>query len=277
MSFFNFETSLQNARPIRLYQFQRGPMRWGFTNADRNITFQSIIFRSIEGGITDDGIRQSGETSADTLTITVPSEIDVAQMYRALAPAQTVTVTVFDQHFGDTDTSTAGYLVAWVGQIIGVKFTSQVSADIQCQTLAASMERTGLRLTWSRGCSHTLYDQHCRASRTEHRFDSVVSSLNGSSIGVPAAAGKPDKYFAGGYVEWTGQYGLEQRGIEAHMGDQLFIFGGTFGLANGQAVAIYAGCDRTFSTCGTTFNNTDNYGGCPHMPGKSPFDGSPIF
>lgn len=277
MSFAVYETSLQNARPVRLYQFQRGPLRWGYTSADRDITFNSILFRSLPGGISDDGIRQSGETSADTLTVTLPSDTDVAQMYRALAPQQRVTLTVFDRHFDDADTSSTGYLVAWSGQVIGVKFPSRIAADIQCQTLAAQLERTGLRLTWSRTCSKTLYDKNCKASSELNRFESVVSSLNGVAIAVPAAAAKPSGWFAGGYVQWVNEFGTEQRGIESHAGDQLALFGGTYGLAAGQAVSIFSGCDHLFNTCGTKFNNAVNYGGCPHMPGKSPFDGTKVF
>ena len=272
MSFANLEASIQDGRPVRLYQFQRGPLRFGYTNADRNISFNSLIFRAIEGGISDDGIRQTGDATADILTLTTPASLDIAQMYRVLAPAQTVTVTVYDLHYGDD-----GFLVVWMGQIAGVKFTSQISADIQCQTLAATLERSGLRLTWSRSCPHTLYDQNCKAQRLLHRVDGVISSLDHVSIQVPAATGFADKYFSGGYVEWTSAYGLEQRGIETHSGTQLTLFGSTFGLSNGQAITLYPGCDRTFSTCGTKFNNIQNYGGCPHMPGKSPFDGTPVF
>ena len=271
MSFAGLETSLQDGRPIRLYQFQRGPLRFGYTNADRNVSFNSLVFRAVEGGISDDGIRQTGDATADVLTLTVPASLDVAQMYRVLAPAQTVTVIIYDLHYGDN-----GYLIVWMGQIAGVKF-SQVSADIQCQTLAATLERSGLRLTWSRSCPHALYDQNCRVQRINHRVDGIISSLNNTNIEVPAALGFTDKYFSGGYVEWISPYGLEQRGIELHSGTTLTLFGSTFGLSNGQAIAIYPGCDRLFTTCQNKFNNHENYGGCPHMPGKSPFDGTPVF
>lgn len=272
MSFSEFETSLQNGRPVRLYRFQRGALRWGYTNADRNIVHQTITFRAIEGGISDDGIRQTDDAQSDMLTLTVPATLDVAQMYRVIAPGQTVQVTIFDLHYGDD-----GFLVVWVGSIAGVKFKNQTIANIQCQNLSASLERTGLRKVWSRNCPHQLYDQSCRAQRTNFRFDGLISHLNAVSVGIAVAASKPSNYFAGGYIEWTSQYGLEQRGIENHIGDLLTIYGGTFGLANGQNLAIYAGCDRLFSTCQSKFNNTINYGGAPHMPGKSPFDGSAVF
>lgn len=272
MSFSEYETSLQNGRPIRLYQFQRGPIKWGYTNADRNITHQSIVFRAIEGGISDDGIRQTEDSTADLLTLTVPSSLDVAQMFRTVAPGQTVSVTIFDLHFGDN-----GYLVVWMGLISGVRFKNEISAEIQCQTLAASLERTGLRKTWSRNCTHQLYDDSCLVQRNSYRLNGIIDRMDAISIGFANAASQPDGYYSGGYIEWTSQYGLEQRGIERHVGDLLNIYNGTFGLSLGQEISIYAGCDRLFTTCQSRFNNSINYGGSPHMPGKSPFDGTPVF
>lgn len=272
MSYSEFETSLQNGQPIRLYQFQRGPMKWGYTSANQNITHQSIVFRTIEGGIIDDGIRQTEDTQADTLRLTVAANTDVAQMFRVIAPAQTVSVTIFDLHYGDT-----GFLVVWVGQIVGVRFVDNIKAEIQCQTIATTLERTGLRKTWSRQCPHTLYDNACQVKRNDFKTTGIIDRIDGVSIGFAPAMAKKDGYYAGGYVEWTSQYGLEQRGIEAHQADLLSLFGGTFGLSNGQEIAVYAGCDRTLKTCDETFNNVVNNGGAPHMPGKSPFDGTPVF
>lgn len=272
MSFAQYETSLESSRPIRLYQFQRGPIKWGYTDADRNITHQSITFRVMEGGISDDGIRQSEDAQADTLRLTVPQSLDVAQMYRVIAPSQTVYLTIFDLHYGDN-----GYLVSWMGQIVGVRFLESMTAEIQCQTLATTLERTGLRKTWSRQCPHTLYDNDCRVQRNDFKMTGMIDRLDSVSIGFAPAAGRPNKYYAGGYVQWTSQYGLEQRGIEAHTSDLLTLFGGTFGLANGQEIDVFAGCDRTINTCDETFNNVPNYGGAPYMPGKSPFDGTPVF
>ncbi len=272
MSFSEYETSLQTGQPVRLYQFQRGALKWGYTSADRNISHLSITFKSIEGGITDDGIRQTGDTQADTLNLTVPAALDIAQMYRVIAPSQTVTVTIFDLHYGDD-----GYLVVWMGQVAGVRFKDQYTAQIQCQTLASTLERTGLRKTWSRSCPHTLYDNDCKAQRSLYKVEGLIDRIDGASIGFANATAHDDGYYAGGYVEWTSQYGLEQRGIESHQGDLLTLYGGTFGLVNGQSIAVYAGCDRTINTCKTRFYNFINYGGCPYMPGKSPFDGTPVF
>ena len=208
----------------------------------------------------------------DMLTLTVPQSIDVAQTYRVVAPGQTIFVTVFDLHYGDD-----GFLVAWMGFIVGVRFKDQISASIQCKNLSASLERTGLRKTWGRLCQHQLYSDACKVQRNSFKVVATIDRIDGVSIGFALVAALVNGYYAGGYVEWTSQYGLEQRGIESHEGDLLIIYGGTAGLSLGQEVAVFAGCDRSFATCKSKFNNTINYGGSPHMPGKSPFDGMPVF
>lgn len=272
MSFASYETSLQNGRPIRLYQFQRGPLKWGYTSADRDITHQSVNFRSLSGGISDDGIRQTENATSDLLTLTMSSELEIPKMFRIVAPSQTVNVTIFDLHYGDD-----GYLVVWMGLIVGVKFTGDYTASVQCQTLSASLEQTGLRKTWTKVCPHQLYNTACGVARNSFRIDGQINSIDGVSINFPAAASKADDWYSGGYVEWTSQYGSEQRGIELHQGSVLSLYGGTSGLATGQTIAIYAGCDRLFATCQNKFNNALNYGGAPHLPGKSPFDGTQVF
>jgi hypothetical protein len=42
-------------------------------------------------------------------------------------------------------------------------------------------------------------------------------------------------------------------------------------------VAAYPGCPRTIAVCDARFANHLRYGGVPHLPGKSPFDGDPVF
>jgi hypothetical protein len=55
------------------------------------------------------------------------------------------------------------------------------------------------------------------------------------------------------------------------------MFGLADGLYYGLAVNAYPGCNRTTTECVDKFDNLDNYGGVPDLPGKSPFDGDPVF
>lgn len=149
-----------------------------FTNADRNVSHLAITFKSINGGISDDGIRQTEDAQADTLNLTVPANLDIAQMYRVIAPSQTVTVTIFDLHYGDD-----GYLVVWMGQVaecalrinIQHKFTSDIGFNIRAHRA---------KKTWSRNCPHTLYDNDCQVQRSVYKVEGLIDRLDGASIAL---------------------------------------------------------------------------------------------
>lgn len=40
-------------------------------------------------------------------------------------------------------------------------------------------------------------------------------------------------------------------------------------LAGGDVVEVTVGCDKSFTTCRDRFGNSDNFRGCPHMPGNT--------
>lgn len=273
MSYLDIEQSIQSGRPVRLYLFERAAIwKRAYTNADRAIVFQGISYEA--EAIDDDGIRLTGETSADTLKISCPADLSPAQLYRAVPPADEVWLTIRDYHFGEPDAAASG-VVAWVGTISKVSWTSSARAEISCDSLSASMRVGGLRLTYERTCPHTIYDTACGVDRHLHQVDAVITSMDGASVNYSAGAAGP---FSGGFIAWTTSGGLvERRYIMSESGSVLTLLGGTAGLRLGQQITIYPGCDQSQATCAGRFNNIENNGAFRHMPGKSPFDGDPVF
>lgn len=273
MSFTARELSLYNGMPLRLYLFERGAMhRWAYTSADREILWQGNRYAA--KAITDDGIRMTGQASADTLKITGPADLAPAALYRAAPPGDEVFLTIRDYHYGEADVP-ASAQVAWIGSISAVRWPQRDRCEIVCDSLSASMQRTGLRLTYERSCPHTLYDTACGVNRDLYKTTATITALDGARITCALADGS---IYAGGYVEWDTAGGArDRRGIEAATGGVLTLLGGTFGLRLGQAITLYQGCDQSSATCSGRFGNMDNYGGYRHMPGKSPFDGTPVF
>lgn len=265
------ERSRADGKPIRLYEFGRGAMRWLYCSADRDIVHGGRIYAA--RAVSDDGIRQAGELSADALVVTAPWDIDVVRQFRGMPPSVEISLTVRDMHYGETDAA-----VVWVGSIAGVKWPAPNKCEISCQPLAASFERSGLTRTWERNCPYTLFDTDCTVDRNQYKTAITVQSLTGAAIQAGALAAQPDGYFSGGFVEWDiGDGEVERRGIESHAGSTAALLGGTDGLVIGQALTAYPGCGRTIAICQDKFGNAVNYGGIPHLPGKSPFDGTPIF
>lgn len=271
MTFDAREKSLAGGQPLRLYEFQRGLIRFRYTNADRAIEFETQTFDPVAIG--DDGIRQTGEPNADALTVNCPHDLPVATLFRGAPPADEVAVIIRDLHFGEAEAH-----IAFIGSIDGVRFPSPGRADISCQSLAASMRRPGLRLTYERGCPLSLYDHNCRVNRDLFAVPATILSMTGLTITAAAFAAFADDYFPGGYIEWSiGSGETDRRGVENQATDTLTLLGGTDGLAAGMSVTAYPGCPRTAVICDSRFNNILNYGGFPHLPGKSPFDGDPVF
>lgn len=271
MTFNSRENSIADGAPVRLYEFSRGLLVWRYTTADRDVTQSNRSYSAV--AISDNGIRQTGQTRADALEITAPHSLPVAQLYRGVSPSADISLTVRDMHYGDDEA-----VVSWVGTISGVAWPAADRCKIHCQSLAASFGQPGLRMTWDRSCPHSLYDRNCRVNAADYAVAGVIDAMDGAQVTASAFAALDDGYFNEGYVEWTiGSEEVERRGIEQHTGGVLVLLGGTSGLTVGDAITAYPGCPRTIQACNDKFANTANYGGAPHQPGRSPFDGNPVF
>lgn len=271
MSFDSHEISIADGKPVRLYLFERGTLKWGHTSADRNIVYEGVTYRA--GGVSDDGIRQSGETSADAFTVKGPASMEVAQLYRTLPPSAQVFLTVFDLHHQEL----LGRM-RWTGSIQAVGWPEPDRCEIVCQSWEAALEETGLRQTYARGCPHSLYDHRCGVNKAAFKVTAILSAVTAVTVSAAVFDGFADGYFTGGFLEFElGGGEVERRGIETHVGAVLGLLDLAVDLAVGMTVSVYPGCNRTIAVCNSKFGNKDNYGGQPHLPGKSPFSGDPVF
>src|SRR5688572_33145610 len=132
MSFEQFERSTAAGNPRRLYEFVRGAKRWRYTGGDRAIALDTQIYDAV--AISDDGIRQSGHTASDMLTITAPGDFEVARLYRGLPPSGEIAVVIRDIHETDDDAP-----VVWIGRIAGVNRPKLESTEVRCQSLDAAL------------------------------------------------------------------------------------------------------------------------------------------
>lgn len=270
MTFELIEQAVDLGKPVKLYKFTRSTLQWAYCSADRDITYLGIKYKALVGGISDNGTRTSGQATADAFEITAPASVEVAQLYRGIGPSDAVEITVYEMHFGDTDA-----IIGYMGKISGVKFPQRDRCQIICNT--DSLEQTGLRFTWGRGCGYTWGDHNCGVNRELYKLNTTIQSMDGLIISSADFSAFASGWFAGGEIEWPVAPGVyDRRGIVSHTGSTIELLGGTNGLSAGQAIAAFPSCSRNWDTC-TEFANTDNYGGQRDQPGKSPFNGEPIF
>lgn len=268
MSYQDKINSAADAQPINLYQFNLGDNEkiWRFCDADQDIEIngEKWVAQAISDG---------GRNTGQNVTVIMPSNNPVAQLYRGIAPSQTVKLMIMRLHWQEAEIR-----VVWVGTIIEAKRPDVHKTELVSAGLSKTMESAGLRLTWSRNCPYTLYDVDCKVNPRNFVVAGLtIKALNGATITVDAPDNLPQGWFNAGFIEWTNDGVREVRAVTVHQNNQLTLMGGTQKLAVGTVIKVYPGCDGRASTCLKKFNNMLNFGGIPHMPNKSPYDGTRIF
>lgn len=272
MSFNLFEIIGFGGRPICLYEFVWGNDTYRYTSADRDITYGGHGWTAIS--ITDNGFVQG--VSDQEFVVELPRSNEIVQLFRLTPPSLPIALTCRRFHFDDPDQEAAVY---WVGTVANVRAKDSISAEILGNPISATVRRTGLRLCWERSCPHSLYDEACRVDKAAFKTNTTITDLTGTTITVASLGAFGSNRYAGGFVEWiaTANGTVDRRAIESVTGSTLSLLGTTDRLVVGQAVSLFLGCDLSPTTCQSIFNNLPNHGGFAMLPGKSPFDGNPVF
>lgn len=278
MAFNTLEISNQAGHPIALYEFRYGNTYWRYCTADEDQTIgldendEPAVW--LAQAILDEGVTQGGSDQND-LTIRTQANNPVAALFRNTQVSGKVWLSVRRWHIGDAETETP---LLWSGTIVNANPTDRATVQMSGRALGGSYDRQGLRLAWSRMCPHVLYSEFgCRVDKSLHAYPHVIDTLDGLSFTVETYVAPAEGSFTGGFLETTRADGSFQRyAIEFQSGNDFRLFGSTIGLEVGSAITVYPGCPRNTTGC-IAFDNLPNYGGFPHLPGKSPFDGSPVF
>lgn len=281
-SFDELEASNQDGKPIELYEFSQGspPQRgWYYNSSDR-----PLFFDNGDGGggfphvylplpIKTNGITLAGGSPQDEVEIVLPVDADVSALYNAVAPSVRVDVRLRRTHWDNIFEAP----LYWIGFVTARTISNVGEATLQCNTLIAGLAQAGLRLGYTRQCPYALYDINtCKA--VKNPVTCVITALTGNSFEAAALSGFADHALDGGFVEWVIVGSLkETRAIASNVGGAATILGSTYGMEIGMTVDVLIGCGHDRASCNTDHDNLPNYGGFAHMPGKSPFDGTPVF
>lgn len=273
MTYNLIETSMQDARPIELYEYRRGTQFWRYTSADQNITFDAANYQAVPA-MRRSTIEASTEQARNALKVDAPRDWDVAELYRVYPPSEPITLTVREFHDGDAEA-----VVVWVGRITSAEWRgSQV--EVIHEPVSSSLKRPGLRRLYQRQCPHVLYGTACALSEEASAVVSTVQTISadGLELSMSGTSGFDSNYFAGGVARLSIGSGQFERRMITISGSGLIVLGKPFGaLAVGQQLRLLPGCDHTLATCNTKFGNVANYGGFPFIPQKNPFGGDPIY
>lgn len=268
MTYDASEQSVQGGAPVELYQFARNAKIWRFTSAEADIVDSSETWESAP--ITRTAVETTTEQARNALTLTVPRDFEIADLFRISPPTDVIALTVYRYHRGEED----DVAVIWMGRVLNVSFEG-ARATITCEPVSASIKRQGLRRLYQKQCPHVLYGPGCTVDKEAHKIDTVITDASGVTVTVAALLSKP---YAGGWIQYEDADGnFERRFIRSFSGLVLTLNYPFNGLDSATAVTVYPGCDHTMETCDSVYANILNYGGQPFQPEKNPFDGTPIY
>lgn len=278
---------------IFLYEFSLGDKVWRYTSNSVDVIDENGLLWEASS-ISDDGIKQTGEAVTDAVTITCDVDLVPARLFMYAPPTRVMEVSISRADFGakpetvgftGSDTapppatvSVSNTRAIYIGDVSQCSFPDPGKAVLTCQTLSVSMQREGLRMPWQRQCPHAVYDTStCRLDKSAWGIPTNVVSISGNVVYVDTAGPNPNGYLNGGYLEFEHPVkGAESLAIESQDATALTIFGSAVELWEGVGVTLYPGCNQTPQRC-QFFGNYLNYGGVPSLPGKSPYDGDPVF
>ncbi len=250
--------------PVELYRFTLGGAIWGFAaTCDESYVFDGTTF--LPEYIVRTPLHYSSDFARDVLTVTMPADNEIAQIFFAGTPEYQMKLSVLrgGWHSG-------GFSQIWSGTVNGAAFTfsaDSYSCDLTCETLAARMERQGLVRCYQLTCPHTLYGARCRADQGRMAALTTVREQP-SPIRLRLAGTYPDGWFAGGHLVRNADG--KRRYIVSGSGDGVTLERGlAFNLGDG--LTLYPGCDKSRTTCAEKFGNAVNFGGFPWLPTENPF------
>lgn len=266
------ETSVENSRPIELILIALGLSTWAFTTSEVPVVYNGITFQPIP--MSRSNVIPTGDVNKSGLTVRLPMDNPVSELFRTQGPSGIVTATLWQFHYGDND-----YKVIWKGRIINCDW-QQPWAVMTIENVFSSLLRPGLRRKYSTQCSLALYSSgmgQCNVNKAARKITITVASVSGSTVAFNETVTSPlaGDYFAGGFIEWIDlQTGNTERRmlLASDLALKTITLNSIpLGLAAGMSLDMYPGCDHLVDTCYLKFNNVVNFGGFPFIPQKNPF------
>lgn len=248
MAYNTFEVSDFSGNLIEHFRFLVAATEYLYTSApttqtittgtaDQNATYTATPIRLGE-------LEHVADHGDFTISIVVPRDNPIADLFKQYVPDQGVQVWVYRKHSSDTEVTT------WfAGEVIECSW-SESEATLTCQPNIGKVRRLGLWQRWQPTCNLQVYSTRCGVNPADFVDSVTVSAISGLTITVTGMAVVADGYYNGGYL--TDASGTK-RHIETHVGNDLTLLMDLDGLGVSDVVDITAGCDGQHTTCRTKF------------------------
>lgn len=260
-----------------------------FTTHDKSITFDGETYSPANSYLPGD-VEMNVDGSANQMEVWGITSDEITEADLLLGLYEHAYVEIFLVDYTDLTIPKTILQVGWIGQVT----TQQDHFQADLRGLVTRLTQ-GIGETVAPDCRWDLGDERCQVNVAALTVSDTVDSVPGLSaeaLSRPASSGseietvrqslvnpndefivfsRPEAagYFDFGTVTWTSgdNAGLSMEVIRFQDGSFKLIEGMPFQIQVGDAFTVFPGCDKRPDTCKTKFNNFDNNGGFPHVPG----------
>lgn len=267
--FTTLETSLEDSRPVEVYEFTLGTTTFLFTSAAQSVTVGADTFEP-EPGLSRGFIIQGSERKNRTLTVRMAATSEFAKRYLDVPPGVRASVRAYRVQQDETPSLTK--VLIFTGLLLNLKFVAGGTvAELAVRTIEAALNQTIPRRTFMSSCNHFLYDQFCQVDSTLHNIVGAVTAEDSTVASITVAGvGASSLKFTAGFVRPVSE--VDFRVILSESGDVLTMdtpFPGSF---LGQDMQVFAGCDHLIEgDCALVYDNVANNGSFSFVPNRNPF------
>ncbi|MGB0084212.1 MAG: DUF2163 domain-containing protein [Rhodomicrobiaceae bacterium] len=244
---------------------------FGFTDHDRDITFDGTTFEAASG-FTGTDIRQSIGLSVDNLDATGALQSDgLNEADLAAGLFDNARIEIWRVNWAEPDQR----VLMMKGSIGEVK-RGELAFTAELRSLSHALDQEKGR-TYQYACDATLGDARCGTDLDSPAYMGTGSASAVSTAYLFTASGLDsfaDGWFAGGLLTWTSgansgrQMEVKRFSKSGSSADVELWRSMVSDIAPGDAFTITAGCDKTYPTCKAKFANGVNFRGFPHIPGN---------
>ena len=261
-------SSVEDSRPIELFEFSLGATFFRFTSAEDELTVASDVYTPLAIG--RGRIEQGSDQSNRNLSVTMPTGTDFAQKYITIPPGEKAGLNIF-RYERDESPAFDTQVLLFKGNVQSVRFPNDGhSAEFAIRSIESALNRNLPRFTYAAMCQHILYDAACGAIDTDFDHTGIASSTSNNTITVSGASAS-GLDFVGGYLRPTAVNDF--RMITAQSGDVLTLLLPFQADPTGVSMQVFAGCDHLIlGDCALVFDQVANFGGFAFVPNKAIFE-----
>lgn len=237
-------------QPAELYHFWNNYNDYYLTSLDSAITYNANEYTPAV--INRSGTQHSSDLTVSEITIDVHYLSDEASEYITSAPIDQTWLTITKVF---TDQSPLEGIVYFFGVIDSVSFKGQ-KATIKASGVEKILRNAFPKYRYQPRCNHKLFSTGCGVNAASYGITRTVTELSADGITVVVnSLNYEDNYFALGYIKPAN---YSERMIVEQVGRQLTLRSAIPGLAVGNSISMYPGCDKSPSTCESKYNNLGN-------------------